>query len=617
MLQDIRSNIQGTMAKIIIGLIVVSFSIFGIESILVGNSGSAVAEVNGEEISPYALQQEVAVQQRQLLAMLGDQADPALLEESMLREQALEALIQRSLVTQAASSMHLTVSEQALGEIIGSMEQFQIDGQFNAELFQATLAGAGFTPALFRQRLSEDLLQGQLRAGIAGSDFATTGELRNAARISAEGRDVRYLSLPMERFRDATLIDEQAVQAYYERNSERFTSEEQLVLDYIDLSIDRYREPVSEARLEEEFALVRDEFEQAEEARVSHILLEGDAQARLAEVEEALASGMDFAAAAAAFSDDIGSSGSGGDLGFTAGDTFPEAMEAAISGLAVGEQGVVETEAGTHVLLVTDRRAASAVTLDDVRAELTRRIQDAEASRALLRDVEMLRDIAFNAADLEDPARELGVTVQRSPALSRGVGEGLFSNGQLRSAAFSEDVLEAGHNSEVIELDPEHFVVLRVAERRPPELLPLADVREEIVAALADEAALAAARAEGERILAALDEGEAIDVLAAQADLDWQVELGARRDSLRLPPAVRERLFTLAMPAGGGPVLDLVAAPDVLYVLEFTRVSPGSLDKLDEAQRERLRQQLAGESGGILQQQIETALRSEADVKVY
>ena len=52
MLQDIRSNIQGTMAKIIIGLIIVSFSIFGIESILFGGGSSGVAEVNGEPISP-------------------------------------------------------------------------------------------------------------------------------------------------------------------------------------------------------------------------------------------------------------------------------------------------------------------------------------------------------------------------------------------------------------------------------------------------------------------------------------------------------------------------------------------------------------------------------------
>ena len=122
MLQDIRANIQGTVAKIIIGLIVVSFSIFGIESLLFSGGGGAVAEVNGEDIDPYDLQQELSLQQRQLLAMLGDSADPSLLDEGRLRDQALEVLIQRTLLTQAAEDLGLAVSENALGLIIGGME---------------------------------------------------------------------------------------------------------------------------------------------------------------------------------------------------------------------------------------------------------------------------------------------------------------------------------------------------------------------------------------------------------------------------------------------------------------------------------------------------------------
>ena len=44
MLQDIRKTTQGTAAKVVIGLIVISFALFGIESILLGGGGGAVAE---------------------------------------------------------------------------------------------------------------------------------------------------------------------------------------------------------------------------------------------------------------------------------------------------------------------------------------------------------------------------------------------------------------------------------------------------------------------------------------------------------------------------------------------------------------------------------------------
>ena len=111
MLQNIRSNIQGTLAKIIIGLIVVSFALFGIESILLGGGNSGVAEVNGEAITPYEVQQTVNLQRRQLLSMLGDNADPALLDEDRLTAQAIETLIQRELLVQAAGELGLTTSE--------------------------------------------------------------------------------------------------------------------------------------------------------------------------------------------------------------------------------------------------------------------------------------------------------------------------------------------------------------------------------------------------------------------------------------------------------------------------------------------------------------------------
>ena len=622
MLQDIRASIQGAVAKIIIGLIVISFSIFGIESLLFSGGASAVAEVNGEEISPFALQQELSVQQRQLLAMMGDDADPALLDQARMNQRALEALIQREILRQAAGDLSLTVPDATIGDIIGSMDEFQLDGRFSRDMFRSALAGSGFTPALFRDRLAEDVQIAQLRSGIAGSDFGTRKELTLAARIALEGRDVRYITLPLADYRGDASVSDAEVQAHYDANGEAFQSEESLAIDYLELRLDDYRKPVQEARLREEFELVRGEYEQAPEARVSHILLEGDEQARqarLAEVQAALAEGLAFDAAAAEFSDDVGSAQSGGDLGYTAGDTFPPAMEEAISALAPGQRsGPVETEAGTHLILVTDRREGSAVSFDSVAAELQDRIQRREASADLLRDVELLRDLVFNAADLSEPAAELDIEVSSANSVTRGQAEGLFAAPSLLSAAFSEDVLEAGHNSDVIELDPEHFVVLRVAQRRPPEPLDLDDVREQIVDLLRDQAAQQLAAQQAQNLLLSLEAGTPVEDAANEAGLQWQVELGARRDSPRLPLAVRERLFELPAPAQDAPRRTIVDSDGyACYVVEFVRLAEGTLDDAAEAELTRLRTRVSGENGGLFQQQFETALRSRADVEVF
>lgn len=622
MLQDIRANAQGTAAKVIIGLIVISFSIFGIESLLFSGGSNGVAEVNGEEISPFALQQELSVQQRRLLSILGDDADPALLDQAQLTQQALETLIQREIIKQAAKDMGLNTSDQAIADIVGSMQQFQIDGQFSPDLFQGALASAGFTPALFRERLAEDIEIGQLRAGIAGSDFSTEAELQLASSIALEGRDVRYISLPLLDFIDSVELTDEAVEAFYDENTERFQSEESVIVEYLELGLDAYRNEVDEERLREEFELVRDEFELATEARVSHILVEGsddDRATRIAQARAALSEGMSFADAAAAFSDDIGSAQDGGDLGYTAGDTFPEAMEEAIAALAVGEQsGVVETEAGTHILLVTDRREGSSVSFEDVAAELRDRIQSRDAAADLLVDVERLRDIAFNAADLDGPAESLGLEVQTSEPISRTQREGLFSRPAVLQAAFSEDVLEAGHNSEVIELSPEQFVLLRVAERRPSALKPLTEVRSAIEVELRERLAKEAAAAQAMDLMAALNDGSTVEDAANAAGLQWQVELGARRDSRSLPAVVRERLFAMSAPAEGGSTREIVDAdPDATYLVELARVSSGNPDDLPTQEREVLRQRIAGETGGTLQQQFESSLRERAEIVVY
>ena len=230
MLQDIRSNIQGTMAKIIIGLIVISFSIFGIESILLGGGGSGIAEVNGEDISALEVQQAVNTQKRQLIAMMGDSIDPAMLDDDRLAAQALEGIINRRLLMQSADDMGLVVSERELGTVVAGMEQFQLDGQFSPEVYKSVLSSAGYTPASFRQGLAQDLVLNQVRSGLAGSDFATPAELALNATITAEQRDVRYLTLPVAGFRQDIDVSDAQVEQWYTANQAGYTTEESVDL---------------------------------------------------------------------------------------------------------------------------------------------------------------------------------------------------------------------------------------------------------------------------------------------------------------------------------------------------------------------------------------------------
>ena len=624
MLQNIRQNIQGTAAKIVVGLIVVSFSIFGIESILVGGGGGGVAEVNGEEITPQELQQTVNTQKRRLIAMMGENLDPTMLDDDRISAQALESLISRKLLTQAAADMDLAVSEREIGRVIGSMEQFQIDGKFSPEAYKSVLSSAGYTPGYFKQSLRQDLMVNQLQSGLAGSDFATPAELQLTARIAFEQRDVRYLTIPGERFMpEAAEVSQSQIEAYYAANQPEFASEEAVDLDYIELTPDDFRQPVEESELKEAYELALHNARYATENRVSHILFErGDGesrdalQQRIDAAREKLAAGEDFASVAAEYSDDVGSSRNGGDLGFSAGDAFPEEMEEAIAALDPGSVSEpVETDAGTHLVLVTERREASPPSYEEMRPELEERIQLEEARVELLRTVEELRDLAFNAESLDAPAEELGLDVAREDGVTRSRREGLFANPALLSAAFSGEVLEAGHNSEVIELSGNQFVVLRVHRHKPADIQPLEQVRDTVIARVRESEARKALASEAERIVAQLRAGVSMEQVASREDYPWQVELGADRLNMSLPPEVLQRAFRLPSPTGEDPTVDFViTSSGDAQVVEVARVSVGEYARLETLQKQRLEQQVSAEYGSLTGVEFQRGLRESAEI---
>jgi len=622
MLQNIRNNAQGTATKIVVGLIVIAFALFGVEQMLLGGGGTSVAEVNGEEISEQQLQQAVALEQRRLISMMGDNFDPAMLDEDRLRRQAMEGLVSRKLLVQSAKDMGLAVSERQIGAQVGEMAQFKVDGKFSPELYKRILSENGYTPASFKRALGNDLVTSQVRNGLAASDFATPAELALNAKLLSEQRDFRYMTIPADRFDAQGSIDDAQITAYYEANRESFLTEESVDLAYIELSVDDFRVPVDEGAVLDAFEVALQEYGGGDEYRVSHILFEdGGDTPTASRVEEALAAldaGEEFAAVAERLSDDPGSAGRGGDLGYTRGQTFPEPMEEAIAGLEPGEVSApVETDAGTHLVMVTERRAGSEPTLEEMRPQLEESIQAQEARAALYRTVEELRDLAFNAGDLEGPATALDLRVERTEAVTRQQGEGLLANAALRDAAFSPDVLEKGHNSEVIELAGDRFVVLRVRSHHMPELRPLEDVRGEIATLLREEAARAALEDAARNAVSSLAAGADMDELAAEGGYQWQVELAVDRRNFSVGPDVLGRVFTLPAPGGDSHVRDyLITDAGDAVVIELVRVHPGSYDSLQQAERSQLQNQVSREYGGLVDAEYRSSLRSGAEVVV-
>jgi peptidyl-prolyl cis-trans isomerase D len=620
MLQNIREKVQGTAAKIVVGLIVVSFSLFGIESILVGGGGNEVAEVNGDPIYPQELQQALDTQKRRLIAMMGDNLDPSMLDDERLSPQALQSLINRKLLMQSADEKGLTVSNAEIGTLVASMEQFQVDGVFSPEVYKSVLSSAGYTPSYFKQSLYDDMLVNQLRSGIAGSEFVTPAELEVNARIISEQRNLRYFTIPREQLPASAQFTDAQIQAYYDAHQDNFRTPESVDVEYLELTLDDFREPVEESAVLEAYELAKQETQFQAQSRVSHILFESDADdevmERITRAQEKLAGGESFADVAREFSDDVGSADKGGDLGYTSGNTFPAAMETAIAELQPGVVSApVTTEAGTHLILVTERKEGEEASLEEMRSQLTDNIQTDEARIVLLRTVESLKDLSFNAEDLAYPASELGLTVEHADGVVRAQNEGLFANSTLIEAAFSDEVLQAGNNSEVIELPENRFVVLNVRRHNTPEMKALDSVRGEVVAALAEETARAAVIAQAEQALKQLRTGVPLDRVGRELGYELQVEMGVDRRNTLVPPEVLRRVFELPAPGADSPSADFVLAPNGdAVVVELLQVNAGDYKSLPEGEQKQLVQILTDEFSGLIDNEFQRGLRDRADI---
>ena len=340
MLQNIRDNSQGWIAKTIIGIIIMLLALTGFDAIFSAASNSRnAAEVNGEEISLDELNQAMNMQRRQLAQQFGGDFDPSLLDDKLVRESSLRALIDRALLLQGARDANFAFSEAALDQMILQTPEFTVDGAFNAARFDQVIQQMGYTRLQFRELLKQEMLIGQLRAGISGSGFVTDEQIEGFARLEQQTRDFATVTVPADVA--AVEVSDEEAREHYDQNTDRYRSPEQVVLEYVELNkasffdqVDVTDEQVNELYQQRIANL-------AEQRRAAHILIEADdasdaeAKAKIEQIAERLAAGEDFSALAKEASEDPGSANDGGDLGFAGPGVYDPAFEEALYALCL------------------------------------------------------------------------------------------------------------------------------------------------------------------------------------------------------------------------------------------------------------------------------------------
>ncbi|MCD1649788.1 MULTISPECIES: SurA N-terminal domain-containing protein [Halomonas] len=604
MLQSIRDGSRSWGAKIIIGVMVAAMALFGVESLfsVFGSDPNEVASVNGEPIMRQQVELEV---QR---ALRSGQVPPE--QERALRNDMLDQLITQSLLRQYAEDGGFYVSDAQLDQMIVTLPEFHDqDGRFSAEIFRNRLAGAGYTPLSFREELRMDIKRQQLQQGLVFSDFSLANEEQRLADLQGQQRDFRYVMLDANDAAYEVEVTEEQMQAYYDANQERFERPEQVRVEYV--VIDRQAMAEDIAVDESELRAAWREQNRDANRRVSHIMVtfgsergREEAQQLANEALADLSRGESFADTAVRFSDDTASAEQGGDLGVISRGFFGDAFDDAAFALGVGETSqVVEMDGAFHILQVTELDAPS---FEEQRDRLAQEVALREVNDDFNRQVQRLIDESFAADDLQSVADDLGLTLNESDWLARGEGEGALSEPGVLDEAFSADVLEEGYNSEVIELDNDRRLVLRVAEHRDATVLPLDEVRDEVEQAVAAQQRQEALQEQAAELIALLRAGDAVE-------LEWlEANNVSRQSDSTLPQVLIREVFRMPHPEEGDSVYRAVTLPQGVAVVALDSVNEGQADEQMNAFVSQMAEQLRAQA--IIQGLIDD-LRSDARIE--
>jgi peptidyl-prolyl cis-trans isomerase D len=615
-LEAIRKHAQGWLAKVILGLIVLTFALFGVDSYMKGDKSSGViAQVGDVGISREELAREVKTQSDRLRERLGPSFDPAVAETADFRQKVLDSLIERKALLQEAQKLKFLAPDSYLASVLAQIPAFQEDGRFSPQRYEAVLRQNGRTPAQFENELRQAFMLEAVTSPVSLATFPSATSLSQIARLVAQQREISWVDLPASTVASQVKVTPADVERYYTDHKAEFTDPEQIRAEYLVLDKGAVAAgiAVSDKDVAGYYASHVAQFGRPEERSASHILIALDKNADAATRAKAKAKATElfqtlqktpgrFAELARTQSQDPGSAAKNGSLGSFARGMMVKPFEDAVFSMKLNEiRGPVESDFGYHIIRLDGIQPAKAAPLAEVKAEVVDELRKQEAQKVFAGLAESFSNLVYeNANSLQPAATATKLTIQQGGWMTAKNAPAPLNNPTLSAALFSPDSIKSKQNTDAIEVQPGILVAARVAEHRPARLRPLAEVSQAIQAKLQAEQSMRLLTQKGEATIQALTKGE-------EKGLAWSAfQVVGRQPSAIFDAAGAKAVFrvnTDKLPAYTG-----FSRPDGSYrVVRVSRVvEPPALDPA----------LLSSVESGVIQAQQRADMQAMTDLTV-
>jgi peptidyl-prolyl cis-trans isomerase D len=603
MLQKLNERIQGAVAWLVVILIGITFTLFGVDYYVQShNTRNAKVTVNGVPLT----EQVFETNYRRARGMQ-DIAQMTAEDEKKLQVQVLDQMVRNEVLLQAAHKNGFDVSISQANAAILSIPQFQEDGHFSAEKYEQALSAALFTQVSFQNEVKQGMLLNQQRFAFIASSFALPDEIERFIMRYMQNRDYDYLVIPGAPFKQEVQISPEAIAEYYKNHQKEFKSPEQVSLDYVVLSMNELKKEIniSDEEIKRFYNENKNNYLSPAQWRVAHILFAIPKNASAEELEQIQKKAEETYAAlqkdpsqfnqfVTTHSDDKLSIAEKGVLPWiTAGQNSYDKI---LSNLTrPGDISAPEkTKYGYELFKLIDYKPVKVHSLAEVEAIIKEQLLTEMSQTKYTHALEQLSDLSYQSPDsLNSVASRLKLKIQKTKPFSRAGGtEGITKNQQVINAAFSHDVLQLGTNSEPVQLDNDSVVVVRVNNHRPEEEQSLDQVKEQINQLLLNQAAQVKAQALGKNLMV-LDNEHQMQLMNTN-HLAWKSVTQATRETDKADPLINEVAFNLLR---AGNYQGMILPNGDYAVVKLRQINDGKLSALDSEQQESLVQQIEASYG--------------------
>jgi len=630
MLQTIRDRTQGVIVAVIVGLISLTFILWGVESYINAAKRVIVAKVDGDEIPIEEFQKALQRFRRQAESMLGEAFNPADWDKPEVKTRALDELINDRVLARLIDDARVRVTNQQLAQQLLQIPAFQDEkGSFSRALYEQRVTAMGFSQLGFEQQLRSDMAKSQLRNGVAASEFVTREEAEKIAALRKQKRDIGYAVIPAAEIEKQVTVTEAEASAYYEAHKEDYRTQEKASVEYLEISATALASKVeiNDDKLHQYYDANPAAYTLAEERNVNHILVQlaqdadaaavSAAEAKIKDIQKRAEAGEDFEKLAKELSDDVGSKAEGGATGFFArGAMAPEFEEAAFQLEVGGISPPVRTQFGWHLIKLKDVKVGGLQPFDKVKAEVEVAYRNAEAQKAFFELSEQFSNLVYEHSDsLTVAAESLGLATQKTEVLTKEELAQKFSE-KAAGAIFTAEVLSEGMNSEPIELPDGRVIAVRVIDHVASSIPELAEVKAKVEDALRNQHRRELTEALGKELIERLRKGETVADVVKGRGFGWEQEEGATRESGDINRAVLRAAFSAEVSGSDPQYAGIpIGTTDYAIVRVANVVVPGE-SEIGRGDVATIQGELVKGRMGAAWNEFVAAVRAASDVKI-